>query len=98
MVRSSCHVVVILYTFDCQLKAMCFAQMTSDPCLYISTGEMFVIAVYVDIVLAGKNDRKLSKVKKALASKFDVKYLDKLHYFLGVSYMTHKIQSLSVHA
>ena len=30
------------------------------------------------IVLAGKNDRKLSEVKKALASKFDVKYLDKL--------------------
>ena len=33
-------------TFDYQLKAMCFAQTTSDPCLYISTGEMFVIAVY----------------------------------------------------
>ena len=65
---------------------MGFAQTTSDPCLYISTeGEMFVIAVYVDdIVLAGKSDRKLSEVKKALASKFDVKDLGKLHYFLGV--------------
>ena len=71
---------------DCQLKAMSFAQTTSDPCLYISTeGEMFVIAVYVDdIVLAGKSDRRLSEVKKALASKFDVKDLGKLHYFLGV--------------
>jgi hypothetical protein len=43
---------------------------------------MFVIAVYVDdIVLAGKSDRKLSEVKKALASKFGVKDLGKLHYF-----------------
>ena len=71
---------------DCQLKAMGFAQTTSDPCLYVSTeGEMFVIAVYVnDIVLAGKSNRKMSEVKNALASKFDVKDMGKLHYFLGV--------------
>ena len=64
---------------------MGFAQTTSDPCLHISTEvEMFVIAVYVDdVVLAGKSDRKLSEVKKALASKFDVKDMGKLH-FLGV--------------
>ena len=42
---------------------MGFAQTTSDRCLYISTGEMFVIAVYVDIVLAGKSDRNMSEVK-----------------------------------
>ena len=65
---------------------MGFAQTTSDPCLYVSTeGEMFVIAVYVDdIVLAGKSNRKMSEVKNALASKFDVKDMGKLHYFLGV--------------
>ena len=71
---------------DCQLKAMGFAQTTSDPCLYVSTeGEMFVVAVYVeDIVLAGKSDRKMSEVKNALASRFDVKDMGELHYFLGV--------------
>ena len=54
---------------------MGFAQTTSDPCLYVSTeGELFVIAVYVDdIVLAGRSDRKMSEVKKALATRFDVK-------------------------
>ena len=70
----------------CQLKAMGFAQTTSDPCLYVSTeGELFVIAVYVDdIVLAGRSDRKMSEVKKALATRFDVKDMGELHYFLGV--------------
>ena len=65
---------------------MGFAQTTSDPCLYVSTeGEMFVVAVYVeDIVLAGKSDRKMSEVKNALASRFDVKDMGELHYFLGV--------------
>ena len=65
---------------------MGFAQTTSDPCLYVSTeGEMFVVAVYVDdIVLAGKSDRKMSEVKNALASRFDVKDMGELHYFFGV--------------
>ena len=71
---------------DSRLKTMGFAQTTSDPCLYVSTeGEMFVIAVYVDdIVLAGKSNRKMSEVKNALASRFDVKDMGELHYFLGV--------------
>ena len=44
-----------------------------------------MIAVYVDdIVLAGKSERKLSEVKNALAARFDVKDLGKLHYFVGV--------------
>lgn len=46
-----------------------------------------MIAVYVDdihVVLVGWSDRKLSEVKNALASRFDVKYLGQLHYFLGV--------------
>lgn len=50
---------------------MGFAQATSDLCLYVSTeGEMFVIAVYVDVMLAGKSDRKMSEVKNAPASRF----------------------------
>ena len=66
---------------NCQLKAMGFAQTTSNPYLYVSTeGEMFVIAVYVDdIVLAGKSNRKMSEVKNALASRFDVKDMGRLH-------------------
>ena len=70
---------------DCHLKSMGFVQTTSDPCIYVSTeGEMFVIAVYVDdIVLAGKSDGQMSEVKSARSSKFDVKDMGELHYFLG---------------
>ena len=48
-------------------------------------GEMFVIGVHVDdIVLAGKSDRRMAEVKKALAMQFEVKDMGELHYFLGV--------------
>ena len=66
---------------------MGFIQITSDPCLYISTeGEPFIIAVYVDdILLAGKSDKRMKEVKEALAKQFEVKDMGGLHYFLGVS-------------
>ena len=39
-------------------------QATGDPCLYMaSEGEIFVIAVYVDvIVLAGKSDKRMAEI------------------------------------
>lgn len=71
---------------DSQLKKMGFIQTTSDPCLYVSSeGEPFIIAVYVDdILLAGKTDSRIVEVKNALASKFNVKDMGELKYFLGV--------------
>ena len=65
---------------------MGFVPTTSDPCLYMaSEGEMFVIGVYVDdIVLAGKSDKRMAEVKKALAMQFEVKDMGELHYFLGM--------------
>lgn len=71
---------------DNKLKSMGFVQTPSDPCLYIgSEGELFIIAVYVDdILLACKNDVLLKKVKKDLASCFDVKDMGELKYFLGM--------------
>ena len=71
---------------DSHLKGMGFVQTSSDPCLYVNTeGEFFVIAVYVDdIVLAGRDEKRLSQVKEAIGSKFEVKDMGALHYFLGV--------------
>jgi len=70
---------------DSQLKRMGFVQTASDPCIYIASEEMFIIGVYVDdIVLAGKSDKRMEDVKKAIAMQFDVKDLGKLHYFLGM--------------
>ena len=38
-----------------------------------------------DMILAGKNEAKLKSVKDELSSKFDIKDLGKLSYFLGMS-------------
>ena len=57
-----------------QLKTMGFNQSASDPCIYTSLEEMFILAVYVDdIVLAGKTDERIKEVKNILAKRFQVK-------------------------
>ena len=69
------------------LKRMGFSQSKSDPCIYISGGQdTFYIRVYVDdMILAGKDKAKMNNGKEELSSKFDVKDLGKLSYFLGMS-------------
>jgi hypothetical protein len=66
---------------------MNFEQLHSDPCIYKSKveGDCFYIGVYVDdIVLAGKDKARIQEVKQMLASKFDIKDLGRLTYFLGM--------------
>ena len=73
---------------DSHLKKMGFSQSKSDPCIYVSGGgkDTFYIGVYVDdMILAGKDETKMEKVKKELSSKFDIKDLGELSYFLGMS-------------
>ena len=71
---------------DAQLKKMGFSQSASDPCIYTSSEETFMIAVYVgDIILAGKTDRRMKEVKEAMGKCFKVKDMGELHYILGVS-------------
>ncbi len=69
-----------------QLNIMGYIQSESDPCIYRRCeGEMFNIGVYVDdIVLAAKKEEQLKNVKQALAKRFDIKDMGKLHYFLGL--------------
>ena len=75
------------FALDNKLKKMGFIQLRSDPCLYVSSDkEPFIIAMYVDdILLAGQTDHRISEVKKDLASRFDVKDMGEVHYFLGVN-------------
>ena len=70
---------------DSHLKDIGFVQSVSDPCVYTDKeGDMFFIGVYVDdIILAGRSDKKIREVKDALARKFNIKDMGKLHYFLG---------------
>ena len=74
-------------TLDAQLRKMRFKQTTSDPCIHVRTAEdLFYMGVYVDdIVLAGKDGASIEKVKKELGTKFDIKDLGKLNYFLGMT-------------
>ena len=65
---------------DNHLNKMGFKHTTGNPCLYVATeGEMFIIAVYVnDILLAGKNDKRMTEVKRALSERFDIKDMGEL--------------------
>ena len=75
-------------TLDAQLGKMGFKQTKSDPCIYVSTTgrDPFYIGVYVDdMVMAGKDEASLQKVKDELGTKFEIKDLGKLKYFLGMT-------------
>ena len=80
------------WTLNCFRRVWNFAQTKSDACIYVlTTGEPFIIAIYVDdIVLAGKTGRRLTEVKREIESKFKVKDLGELHYFLGVKVVQNK--------
>ena len=47
---------------------------------------MFFIGVYVDdIILVGKDEKRIEEIKYALSQKFDIKDMGKLHHFLGMN-------------
>ncbi len=74
------------HALDNCLKKMNLKQSLSDPCVYISSGLEFLVAVYVDdIILGGNNGLRIKEVKKELGKKFEMKDLGKLHHFLGVA-------------
>ena len=67
------------------LKCLGFVQSTGDPCIYVGSGEEMIIGVHMDdIVIAGKSEKQVEEFKQALGERFDMKYLGKLHYFLGI--------------
>ena len=78
------------HVLDNQLEEMGFKQIASDPCLYVaSEGDLLFIVVYVnDLILGGKEDQRISRIKKMLARRFEVKDLGELSYF-----QSFKIQS-----
>ncbi|GJS46587.1 ribonuclease H-like domain-containing protein [Tanacetum coccineum] len=64
-----------------------FIQSQSDHSLFIkSKGDLFVaLLVYVDdIVLTGNDEEEIENFKQFLSSKFQIKDLGKLKYFLGI--------------
>ena len=75
-------------SLDSYLKDLKFLQSSSDPCIYtsISDGVLCIIAIYVDdIIIACKSLDYLAKIKLALSTRYKMKDLGELHYFLGVN-------------
>ena len=73
------------HALDAELKSMGFVQSSGDPCIYVDSGDMCMIAVFVDdLILAGKTDERISEIKEELCKRFAVKDVGKLHHFLGI--------------
>ena len=50
-----------------------------------SGGEIFIIAIYVDgFILARKTSERIQKFINAVAEKFDIADMGKLHHFVGI--------------
>ena len=72
---------------DEHLKSIGFTQTESDPCIYVKEGDgdIFIVAIHVDdIILAGKSDEEIAKVKEGIAQRFQVKDMGELKYILGI--------------
>ena len=72
---------------DEHLKSIGFTQTESDPCIYVKEedGDTLIVAIHVDdIILAGKTDEKIAKVKESIAERFQVKDMGELKYILGL--------------
>lgn len=68
------------------LSKMGFVQTNEDPCLYVlNQPEKIYLAIYVDdLLIAGKSEIEIKKIKKSLHDTFKVKDLGPLNHFLGV--------------
>ena len=69
------------------MKEIGFKQSAADPCVFIRTEDtMTITAVYVDdLILIAENPKEMQEVKQALAERFKMKDMGKLHYSLGIS-------------
>ncbi|XP_022883644.1 uncharacterized protein LOC111400457 [Olea europaea var. sylvestris] len=76
--------------FDRFMKVVCqqgYKQAQSDHTMFIrhSGGKITILIVYVDdIVLTGDHYDEMERLKKALATEFEIKDLGPLRYFLGL--------------
>ncbi|XP_015162151.1 uncharacterized mitochondrial protein AtMg00810-like [Solanum tuberosum] len=69
------------------LSSIGFVKRKSDASLLIryGVGDTLFVLVYVDdIIITGSNTLSVNQVVTSLASKFSIKDLGNLHYFLGV--------------
>ena len=72
------------------MESVNFKQSTADPCIFVKaeeTGEMAIVAVYVDdLIIVTRTNEKMKEIKKSLTSMFKMKDLGELHHCLGIPY------------
>ena len=64
-----------------------FLRSAADSSLFVQSGsnETVVVLVYVDdLIIAGNSDHTISQLKGTLQSRFPIKDLSHLNYFLGI--------------
>ena len=75
--------------FKKHMKSINFKLSTADPCIFVrkeKTGEVLIIAVYIDdLIVVAKTDKRMQEIKESLSSKFKMKDLGRLHHCLGIT-------------
>ncbi|GEQ69929.1 hypothetical protein JCM33374_g3605 [Metschnikowia sp. JCM 33374] len=75
-------------TIDAALIKFGFKANVNEPCLYFkgSGSSLIVLALYVDdMLIFGKDESEISKVKQSLSSTFQMKDLGQANKFLGIN-------------
>ena len=68
------------------LMSLGFSKSLADPNLYckVMDDEPVMLLLYVDDLFLIGNDKRISEWKKKLTTKFEIKDLGLMHYFLGL--------------
>jgi hypothetical protein len=70
-----------------QITSMGFKQCMMDNCLFVKEEDdaTYLISLYVDdILVAGTNERKIEDIKHEFTTRYEMKDLGELNYYLGM--------------
>jgi hypothetical protein len=83
---------------DSYLQGMGFTKSEANSNLYyiIVGGEPLILVLYVDDLFLTGSERLIAKCKRDLASKYEMKDLGLMHYFLGLEVWQRDGQTLLV--
>lgn len=74
--------------FDEYIKKLGFQRSESDYCLYMkyeSDDVIYLILFVDDLLICGKNKRKIDEIKNKLSNKFAMKDLGEVKAYLGIN-------------
>jgi len=73
--------------FDDYIRKLGFKRSNNDYCLYIGTREnenIFVILFIDDLLICGRDKKKIDEIKMGLSKRFSMKDLGKVEMYLGI--------------